>query len=33
MPINRPKTHQAAALRKHLNQPGILTMPGAFNAA
>lgn len=33
MPINRPKTHQATQLRKRLNQPGIITMPGAFNAA
>lgn len=33
MTINRPKTDMADTLRARLNQPGILMMPGAFNAA
>ncbi len=32
MSLNRPKTQMAKALRQRLNQPGILVMPGAFNA-
>lgn len=32
MSINHPKNQMAAALRKRLAQPGIVVMPGAFNA-
>lgn len=32
MPVNRPKTHTAERLRARLDEPGIVVMPGAFNA-
>jgi len=32
MGLNHPKTSQAGRLRERLNQPGIIAMPGAFNA-
>lgn len=33
MTLNRPKTHMGSRLRKRLEEPGIMMMPGAFNAA
>jgi len=32
MPLNHPKANPSTQLRKRLNQPGILPLPGAFNA-